>query len=338
MKSYDETISAVLDRIRENNIENQRKRKMALKLITSLGCLCLVVAVCVGVWNIDFSALTGDEKTPVDENIPKEDVFLLSNGLSPSEDKLVGFSIPASDYGIARAAHSENIVFSELKNKVKTPFKGAGTFVYRHTECEYRTIGSKEYGDFYSSFDIYIEEETGARVEYLHGTNIITAYRKGNIERPRGGATIDEKRAKQAAKELVLKIMTEKEFSEYDEGVFSPYAGSGLYAVLYTRYINGYATDDSINVVVTPDGEAVMYNGRYVGKYDTLESKLTKEKLDAANEKLRTKIEEMNLKNLSMGISRIVTTIFGEAFIRIPTQYDTESGGTASNYTYLNIQ
>ena len=179
------------------------------------------------------------------------------------------------------------------------------------------------------------EFEDGATI-YTDYTNI--KYRKGNIERPRGGATIDEKRAKQAAKELLLKIMTEKEFSEYDEGVFSPYAGSGLYAVLYTRYINGYATDDSINVVVTPDGEAVMYNGRYVGKYDTLESKLTKEKLDAANEKLRTKIEEMNLKNLSMGISRIVTTIFGEAFIRIPTQYDTESGGTASNYTYLNIQ
>ena len=158
------------------------------------------------------------------------------------------------------------------------------------------------------------------------------------MERPRTDTPVDEITAKQIAEDFILKIITEEDFSKFDEGVFSPYAGSGLYAVLYTRYINGYATDDSINVVVTPDGEAVMYNGRYVGKYDTLESKLTKEKLDAANEKLRTKIEEMNLKNLSMGISRIVTTISGEAFLRIPVQYDTANGGSTNNYVFVNIQ
>ena len=338
-----ETLSAVKEKVYAKMGMGKMKMKKSFNLkwkifVAIVACLSVVIGVCVGVWKIDFSSRPGNEKTPVEENKPKEDIFLYTLSQS-SPGKVIG-SMSAKDYGICDSARSEDQVFDELKNKEKTPFGKSRIFVYQRSECEFTTSSSqKVYGNFYSTYDRYVEEESGDRVNYLHGTNILTTYFKGHVERPRTDTPVDEITAKQIAEDFILKIITEEEFSKFDEGVFSPYAGSGLYAVCYTRYIGGYATDEDITVVIHPETkEITLYSAQYFGKYDALEAKLTKEKLDAANEKLRTKIEEMNLKNLSMGISRIVTTIFGEAFIRIPTQYDTESGGTASNYTYLNIQ
>ena len=283
------------------------------------------------------SCSTKNNETP-EETKPIKDVFLSSSGVESEQSDSSGF-ISASVYAICGTTVSEDKVFDQLKGKKKTLFDSTKTFVYQRSECEYKTLnGQKEYGDFYSVYDIYIEEEDGDRIEYLHGTDILTTYFKGHVERPRG-STIDEITAKQVAEDFILKIITEKEFSEFDDGVFSPYAGSGLYACRYTRYIEGYATDEDIIVVIHPETEEVTsYSAHCFDKYDALEVKLTKEKLDTANEKLRTKIEEMNLKNLSMGISRIVTTIFGEAFLRIPIDYETDNGEKTSEYVYINIQ
>ena len=52
----------------------------------------------------------------------------------------------------------------------------------------------------------------------------------------------------------------------------------------------------------------------------------------------------MNLKNLSMGISRILTTITGEVFIRIPIEYDGSKEppadvvvSKATAYVYISV-
>ncbi len=345
MKSYDETISAVFDRIRENKIEKQRKRKMAAKLITSLGCLCLVVAVCVGVWNIDFSSLPGDEKTPVEENKneenkPKEDIFLYVPGQS-SPSKVTGF-VSAGDYGVdTGTSGSEDKVFDKLKGEEKKPFKSLGTFVYQDSNCRYKNTNTeKEYGDFYSIYDIYVEKDVvhPARVTYLHGTDILTSYIIGDAQRPSPNDTMEEALCKKIAQDFILNIITLEEFSKFsDDGVFTN-DGNGLYTYIYTRYIEGYATDETISISMNCEGEVYIYSSSFLGKYDTLEAELTKEKLDTANEKLRNKVEELRLTNLSMGISRIVTSTSGEAFLRISIGYDTVEGGRTGDYVYINIQ
>ena len=306
-----------------------------MKKIIALILVLITLFTCI----TSCSTPKEETKEPLsEENVLKEDIFLYALGQS-SPGKVIG-SMSAEDYGICDSARSEDKVFDELKNKEKTPFGKSRIFVYQRSECEFTTSSSqKVYGNFYSTYDRYVEEESGDRVNYLHGTNILTTYFKGHVERPRTDTPVDEITAKQIAEDFILKIITEEDFSKFDEGVFSPYAGSGLYAVCYTRYIGGYATDEDITVVIHPETkEITLYSAQYFGKYDALEAKLTKEKLDAANEKLRTKIEEMNLKNLSMGISRIVTTISGEAFLRIPVQYDTANGGSTNNYVFVNIQ
>lgn len=308
-----------------------------MKKIIALILVLITLFMCIASCSTPTDENKKEDEAPI-ENKPKEDIFLYTLGQS-SPGRVNGFS-SAKDYGICDSARSEDQVFDELKNKEKTPFGKSRIFVYQRSECEFTTSSSqKVYGNFYSTYDRYIEEESGDRVNYLHGTNILTTYFKGHVERPRTDTPIDEITAKQIAEDFILKIITEEEFSKFDEGVFSPYAGSGLYAVCYTRYIGGYATDEDITVVIHPETkEITLYSAQYFGKYDALEAKLTKEKIDVANEKLKTKIEEMNLKNLSMGISRIVTTISGEAFLRIPIQYDTDNGGSTNNYTYVNIQ
>ena len=337
MKSYDETISAVFDRIRTNEIENQRKRKMALKLITSLGCLCLVVAVCVGVWNVDFSSPSGDEKTPVDENIPKQDVFLSTSGESVVGESSSDFQT-ASEYGVGIGfAKSEYKSFDELKGKEKTAFKGSKTFIYNESRCTFKNSEKKEYGTFYCIYDEYVEKgvQTGERVEYLHGTDILVYYFK-----PTGvqsaSDTLSEDTIRKISKEFVLKIISEKEFSNYSDGelVDSP---TNYYHIKYSRYIHGYRTDDSIAIELTRTGAVALYSAPNFKKYEALESKLTKEKLDTAYEKLKNKIEAMSLKNLDMSDPLIVTSTTGEPFIRVGVTYDTSDEYSVGEYFYVNI-
>lgn len=50
MKSYDETIDSVLSRIHQYEDDALRKRRAAMKMVTSLGCLCLVAILGIAAW------------------------------------------------------------------------------------------------------------------------------------------------------------------------------------------------------------------------------------------------------------------------------------------------
>jgi len=85
-----------------------RPGKILLKAIFSATAVILVVALSIGGF-----MMVGKDKTPdVEENKPKEDVFLYSLGQS-SPGKVIG-SMSAKDYGICDSAQSEDQVFDEL--------------------------------------------------------------------------------------------------------------------------------------------------------------------------------------------------------------------------------
>ena len=111
----------------------------------------------------------------------------------------------------------------------------------------------------------------------------------------------------------------------------------GIFTYHYARYIEGYVTDESVFVVVTGDSEVYAYVAHNFGKYDTLKSKLTKEKLDAAYEKLMNKIEELKLTNLFMYDPMIVTNTSGDVFLKISIEYDTDEGGRTGDSVFINI-
>ena len=285
---------------------------------------------------------TPNEETPMDENKPVEYIFFYSPGQGVPGDEnapssSTGF-VHINDYGVDHGTKSENKVFDELKGKKKTPFEGSGALVYDYSDCRFKTNKSDEYGDFYSIYDCY-KGEGGTRANYLHGTDILTLYRAGGVNLRPKNKTMEAAECKRIAEKFISNILTSEEMSKFNDGVFTTRFGNmdGIFTYHYTRFIGGYATDEYVYVVVTGDGEVYAYVAHNFGKYDTLISKLTKEKIDAAKEKLENKIEELELTNLSMTSHNIVTNTSGEAFLRITIQYDTDEGVRTGDSVFINI-
>ncbi|MBP3333616.1 MAG: hypothetical protein J6M35_06170 [Clostridia bacterium] len=286
---------------------------------------------------------TPNEETPMDENKPVEYIFFYSPGQSASSDENVPSSstgfVHINDYGVNHGTKSEKKVFDELKGATKIPFEGSGTFVYDYSDCQFKTNKSDEYGDFYSIYDRY--KGNKSYVNYLHGTDILTCYvnKDALAYRNKDNKTMAAAECKRIAEKFISNILTPEEFSKFNEGVFvTPFASNdGLFSYHYTRFIGGYATDEYVYVVVTADGEIAAYVAHNFGKYDTLISKLTKEKIDAAKEKLENKIEELELPNLSMTSHNIVTNTSGDAFLRITIEYGGNEGFKAGDSLFINI-
>lgn len=327
-----------------------------MKKTVSLILVLIMLFICITACSTKTEESTDDNKTSVDNTHPIDIIFLYAAGEASegSEDLLIGFG-QAGDYGINDGwIDSELKVYTELKDKLKTPFDGSKTFVYTGSDRTYRNINTRGYGytsirfgKFYCTYDEYIEIVTDEHtdinmlevVRYLHGTDILTYYRRSVSEEAlQTEITIEEDVLKKTAEGFALKIISKEDLSKYADGQVTYTPVKGLCSVNYDRYINGYLTDESISVYIASNGEIMYYSAPFFGKYDTLEAELTKEKLDKANKKLRNKIEELRLTNLSMGISRVVTSTSGEAFLRIPIEYDTDEGSRIGYYVYINIQ
>ena len=311
-----------------------RPGKILLKAIFSATAVILVVALSIGGF-----MMVGKDKTPdVDENKPKEDIFLSSIGESAGAETLSGFGL-ASEYGLGYT-NSETKVFDELKNKETTAFAGSKTFVYEDSKCSFKNSENNEYGTFYCVFDEYAEKgvKAGERIKYLHGTNNLVSYFSpttySDLE---FSSQINEETAKKIAEEFILKIISEKDLSKYDTCEITRDA-YGIFQIVYRQHINGYDVDDSITINVSNAKRVTSYYAANLKKYENLESKLTKEKLDAAHKKLIDKIEEMDLTNLNISNPLIVTNTTGEVFIRIAVDYDTTEGGRTGSYMYVNVK
>ena len=313
-----------------------------MKKLISLIMVLITIVMCITSCSSESNNVeTPNEETPIDENKPVEYIFFYSPGQSASSDENTpsnsnGF-VHIDDYGVNHGTKYEYKVFDELKGKKKTPFKGSGTLVYDYSNCQFKTNKSGEYGNFYSIYDRYVGED-GSSANYLHGTDILTYYDADVNLRPKN-MTMEAAECKQIAEKFISNILTPEEMSKFNEGVFTTRFGNvdGLFTYHYTRFIGGYATDEYVYVVVTGDGEVAAYVAHNFGKYDTLISKLTKEKIDAAKEKLENKIEELELTNLSMTSHNIVTNTSGEAFLRITIQYDVGEDVRRGDSLFINI-
>ena len=174
-------------------------------------------------------------------------------------------------------------------------------------------------------------------IRYFHGTDILVYY---NIPEPTDALfvemTIPKDELKKIATDFVLTMMSEENFSEYNDGEVTIITSMICLAkVVFPRYINGYRTSDAIVVMLDSNGKVLIYRIDQRDRYD--QSKLTKEKLDTAYEKLKNKIEGMGLPNLSLEAPRIVISSTGEFFLNIRIKYDFKEGFTVPENIYVNI-
>lgn len=281
------------------------------------------------------SASTTSKPVP---SAPLEDLFLISTSESESvvADRSTEFR-SASAHGIGLS--SRRIELDQLKQTSKSPFASGEDFVYKYSETKANSDLDASNGTFYSQYDTYFND-TGW-VEYLSNSDIIAFY-SGHGD-ARGQQKCTEEELLKSANAFIQKCIPADAFVKYT------YCGMdtdvwGMTVLEYTRYIESYATDDSLLVFFADDGSIMGYNGRNACKYDAVTTELTKQKLDDATAKLTQKIDALELDILTRGDPVLTTNTSGEVFIEIWIRYDvtTESEGipitdTVTDSLYVRV-
>lgn len=106
MKSYDETVNSVLDRIHKYNIEKKRRRKVITRTVASLSCVCLIALLGIGVWQSGLininppTALNGENSSL--QSTDKTDETTSDVPIKPGKtgDRYKDLNIFADEYAI----------------------------------------------------------------------------------------------------------------------------------------------------------------------------------------------------------------------------------------------
>ncbi len=280
--------------------------------------LLFLLAVTMLVSLVSCTANQPEQSTSVatnDKSAPKEDLFLIS--ISENGSELAGQSSEfksATDHGIGGTR--QTTVLDSLKNKTKDPFSDGTQFTYKRSEVKY-IAGSTEIGSFYSQYDVYSTDTK--YVEYLADSNLIVYY--DDINYPANGQQqCSEEELLQKAKNFLQKCIPASEFAKYTYSG-KPSDAAGMTGLKFTRYIEGYKTDDVLLIFFSDNGTIMGYNGSEACKFNSVSTKITKEKLDSATAKLMKKIEALELAGLTYGDPILTTNTSGEVFIEIWIRY-----------------
>jgi hypothetical protein len=293
-------------------------------------CLLLISSLISCNTQQDQAKHTTTTNTSEAESTPKEDLFLISTSESGSQlaEQSSAFK-SAITHGIGSSSHT--VAIDSLKNKTKNPFSDGTEFTYKQSEVKYKSAGSTEIGSFYSQYDVYTTQNK--RVEYLTDSNLITYYSDSNSKANGQQQCTDETLLK-SANDFLKKCIPESELLQYtcSETTFTV---AGMTGIEFTRYIEGYKTDDILIVYFGDDGSIKSYNGSEACKFNSVSTKITKEKLDTATAKLMEKIEALELANLTHGDPVLTTNTSGEVFIEIWIRY-TDAQNTNQD-SYLDL-
>ncbi len=236
----------------------------------------------------------------------------------------------AEEYGINTKIECKKL--SDVKNEVNGIFWKAN-LDYKESVCSKKSSISDEDGTFYSVYDVY--ENNLERVMYLHDTDIICSYSAegGNYGKYEEKS---DKEVRQIAENFLMRIMSEKTFSEFELDSFYT-ASRGMYGVKYVRYMNGYKTDETIDVQIYKTGAIAYYNALELKKYDAFENKVKKAELDSAKAALIKKAEELNLNKVELQEYELVTNTEGKLFMKSGFWYVDEKGLDSYAEIYVNV-
>lgn len=254
------------------------------------------------------------------EQKSEKDVFMVvgSDGtmLSEAAQKLES----PEKYGLYTS--SEQVELKNVDKKIMFAFDN-NEYLYQYSDCYMKSLSATEYGDFYSIYDEYSGKE-GLSLKMLHGTDFVTHYVNSNaIDRTVYSVSQNsnyksynytDEQIKTIADEFLQSFLDKAKYEDFD---FSINRQNGAYSILYLKYIHGYMTDEYLWITINNKGQIMGYNGQYFGKYDTLSSFLSKEKLDRAKEKLTNKIDSMNLDSCKKADPQIVTNRSGDVFMEM---------------------
>ncbi len=262
-----------------------------------------------------------------------------SNGSSESENKQIeyvyfGNTAEGTDtdgslqtFGI----QTEHQIIEEDSTRI--PFPNGAQFTYAHSEYAYLHSESNEFGSFYSRYHIY-RNDIGQEIVISAETNAIVGF-----DQPLDtaqGTPCDETELKEIAAAFMLQFFSQSSFSKLQFESAERITPNCI-ALVYRRQIEGYLTDETVMVLISPSGSIASLNGTSVGKFDTLLSQISKQILDDAHQRLKDKIESNNYANLQLGNPILTTNTSGKPYLYINYSYTTELGVSTMETLYTNI-
>ena len=293
--------------------------------------IALLIILCLG-----FTACNSVETyKPID---PDAYVILhVPSEGSKSEIELGYESI--DEYGFY--TRSEDKVFDELKGKtIKNPFNADSVLEYKSSDCALKTADGNEYGSFYSIYDVY--ESKTEEIEYLHGTDKLCGYFNRETTVSKGekeeNKKLDKSDYRRISDEFLLKFLSQEELNSFDKVSMSDPSQLFDCTVTYKKTICGYETDEVLQVFFDNTGVIRIYNGRKLGKYDSLENQIDQERLDHAKEYLLNKIEKKGLKDLEIRGPVLTTNGEGELYLRVVFEYVNSENMPRGDVMYVNVQ
>ncbi|MBQ8742686.1 MAG: hypothetical protein IJZ03_04900 [Clostridia bacterium] len=299
------------------------------KTISVLILLAMILTFTVSCKNSD--ADKKNQNNYSHNGVSEKRIFSGSAGFGESGENHSGL-VSTSSIGLFTSV--EDKVFNELNGKTRKFSGFNGEFVYQKSECTLKGNKSGEYGSFYSIHDVY-KNDSHELIHVLHGTDIITFY--SNLAGQMGESVeLWEDDRKQIAENFLLDIISEDKFNEFTL-VQNSHTNVGLHHIKYLKYIEGYASNESLSIFLYESGEIMGYNGTDLGKYDSLESKITKKTLDEARDALNEKLSSMKLENLKTYDPCIITNTEGKVFLQMNYEYTDLKGNVSGETIVTNV-
>ncbi len=212
---------------------------------------------------------------------------------------------------------TEKIELRDAKKTRPSFFDKNVEYDYFESICEYEYKDSENLGKFYSVFDRYCDESEKYFVSYIRGTDYICQYldKTESVDEVSKNYISLEQGKDIAEKFIKDNIDRYKEYT-YEEA----YLLMGTHYYSYVRFINGYKTDDMIEVGVKENGKVRMYTAFDYAKYDTLMDVVTKENLEEAKKILLEQVDF--LENVDKGTEKfkIYTNEKGEVFLQMTVE------------------
>lgn len=282
-------------------------------------------------------ALAGTDETPGEETVPFESI----GDETESQEPTVGIGnydfvyipgeaeieLPEAMQNMAVSAlvgigtTVDNVTVEGLKGSVRTT--PLGTFDYNKTAYNRLTYVKGEYGNFYSAYDRYRNDE-GTEIRFLQNTDLMTYYFKtSDSEQPGDAGEMTPERAQKISDAFLAEILPDEVLTNIPCVSVSQDTNNPLrYWVGYMRQLYGYNTDENILVLVDAEtGTVKGYNGACVGKYNSLPDAVTKEALDKAAKKLEAEVATWNLTGLTVEGFEITTNTVGDVYMSMYVSY-----------------
>ncbi len=149
----------------------------------------------------------------------------------------------------------------------------------------------------YGLFDEYESEQaehlsTKVKARFRQDTEELVFFSAGNVPNTFGYLT--EAEAKELADAQLIELYGEETASKYTftETVLTETEDQKHIGVIYTRYICGYPTTDEIQFMYSMQGELCKIYASKLGIFDPIESSITSEKLQNAEEAFQSALSD----------------------------------------------